>query len=179
MYNQYNLINSKKYYCPILMDILLLRHGESCQQVNASKFERYCDPILSEFGVSRSQEAGLHLNLDKIDLVCSSPMIRSIETAFFMTGGKKDVVVLPYLREVDSHSKTSEQVDKTLPLKSIKIQTEYLEKTGMVDKIHFDLVEDESKRRAFGDIDVFLDWFLTEFDKIFGVDEIPIGRIKG
>ena len=95
--NNVNILNLNFYY---------VRHGYSCANMKhdlskskdlgfvnhiKSKFDQIIvkDPNLSSYGINNCLIANkelkkLELTSDKIDFICSSPLVRAIETAYLM-----------------------------------------------------------------------------------------------
>ena len=112
------------------MKLYLIRHGLSCGNLMAHKdihlaplnaFNR--DPLLTEVGVQQSKKCSdfidNKLNL-KPDLVISSALIRSIETALHMFP-KSDVHIIPYISE---KNKTLENIPCSINHQKQRIQKE-------------------------------------------------------
>lgn len=185
----------------IIPSFIFIRHGESCQNLlrslkhfnkvvsyNREKLENTLkDPQLSDVGVTESKRIGIELRdwIEKNNLnvrfVCSSPMIRAIETAVYMTGEATDknipVFVMPYLREIDMHSKiiTTKSTDSIYPLRTIEEQKEYLKKTGILDRVRFDYVDKKkSKRNQPGDIYSFIKYFIKKSIINFADNDVVI-----
>lgn len=166
-----------------LVNFVFLRHGESCQQViykhitdkikKHELFETYTDPPISDSGVIDSIEIGekyskLFSNgkfgktIDSFDIIGCSPMLRAIETAYFMSLQYKpnNIYVYPFLRECRkcNETDTAEILNKLWPMRSINDQKNYLEKEG-IHNINFKYVDNNNDREAYGNISIFLDWF--------------------
>lgn len=154
----------------------------------------YADPELSPLGVDASTHNGciiakiirnMHkvtgnekLNVGKIDIVACSPLIRSMETAYFMTRTWKNppstIFVMPHLREIDeaSDDKFSKKsrynidMEPAYAMKSIPAQKEYLRQKGILQYFDFSFVEDPQyyvARKEPGDVKRFVHWFVTVF----------------
>jgi hypothetical protein len=150
------------------------------------------DPELTEMGVDATIHNGCvvnkilknlkneyndqNLNMDTMNIVGCSPLIRCMETAYYMTRKWKNppskIYVLPLLREIDEHSedknsKASIKRLDTIPsyaMKSIPEQKVYLKSIGLLDYFDFSFVEmNPDKRKAPGDIVDFLFWFGKDF----------------
>lgn len=68
--------------------IFLCRHGHRIDWVNRNwyrKSENRYDPYLSQQGVTQAKMLGRRLKLEKVDVVFSSPYLRAIETANYIT----------------------------------------------------------------------------------------------
>jgi hypothetical protein len=125
-----------------LLNIIWIRHGYSCanrkRDENKSKnfFKRILedkhynipDPQLHEIGIEQAKDLAENFNkkfLGKIDLICSSELLRSIETAqVFSThldDSKKSsnlsdkVLILPFINE-----KTTSSTEDNIPTKIFK-----------------------------------------------------------
>lgn len=149
------------------------------------------DPELSEIGVDASLKNGYIIKqiFNKMDIVegintkgptivgCS-PLIRSMETAYYMTREwstpPSKIYVLPLLREIDEsskdkYSKKSRQIIDThssYAMKTIKEQKEYLQSVGILDIFDFRFVEkNPTLRTEPGDILEFVKWFNKTINK--------------
>lgn len=145
------------------------------------------DPELTSMGVDVSINNGeiitkiikdisynfnnIKLKMNEINVVGCSPLIRSMETAFFMTRSWKNppnkIYVFPCLREIDEsssdkYSKQSLYRINTLPgyaMKTLEDQKLYLKSVGLLDYFDFSFVENEALRMQPGDISKFIIWF--------------------
>lgn len=111
------------------------------------------------------------LKMSEINVVGCSPLIRSMETAFFMTRSWKNppnkIYVFPLLREIDEgssdkYSRQSLYRINTLPgysMKTIDEQKMYLKSIGILESFDFSFVENEVLRKQPGDILKFIFWF--------------------
>lgn len=138
------------------------------------------DPELTTIGVTASVNNGCvvknilydELDIKHIGVVCCSPLIRCMETAFFFTrkwsSPPKKIYVMPYLREIDEssddiYSQVSIEKIRTTPaysIKSINEQKEYLKSVGILNYFDFSYVENIPEGRIQpGDIKTFLDFF--------------------
>jgi hypothetical protein len=110
--------------------------------------------------------------MDEINVVGCSPLIRSMETAYFMTrkwkNPPKKIYVFPLLREIDEsstdkYSKKSLKTMETTPsysMKTINEQKKYLESIELLDFFDFSFVESNlDLRKEPGDIVKFINWF--------------------
>ena len=185
------------------INFTFVRHGLSC--INAKRTLSYTtkldkrilrnvldldDPHLSQMGVETSVNNGkvienimfnIHkfsnIKIDTVDLVGCSPLIRSMETAYYMTRNwktpPKKIVIFPLLREldesaVDPYSKYSKNILQSVPgysMKEIREQKEYLKSIGILDFFDFSIIEMESELRTEpGNIQKFIEWFDESID---------------
>jgi hypothetical protein len=150
------------------------------------------DPELTTIGVDVSINNGCIINkilknlsnltelskydFDIINVVGCSPLIRCMETAYYMSRKWKNppnkIYVFPLLREIDEHSdnKYSKESLKKIDyepsyaMKDIKRQKEYLKSIGILDYFDFSFVEKFPKeRKEPGDIVKFTNWFNINF----------------
>jgi broad specificity phosphatase PhoE len=141
------------------------------------------DPELTPMGVSASIHNGCILStilkkrtpqIEKMHIVGCSPLIRSMETAYYMTRKWKNppqkIFVFPYLREIDESSddkyssKSRKIIDQepAYAMKSIAEQKEYLKSQGILEFFDFTYVEQFSDgRQEPGDIKQFMKWFIN------------------
>jgi hypothetical protein len=180
-------------------NFIFVRHGQSCN--NAQRALRYTtfldakllksilnfnDPHLSQLGVESSTNNGKvienifkniykfnpRLKIDKINLIGCSPLIRSMETAYFMSRTWENppdtIYVFPILRELNESAVDPYTIDskKRLDLvpgyymNNIDEQKEYLRKIGILDFFDFSMVESELElRKEPGNIQQFIEWF--------------------
>ena len=169
------------------INFIFIRHGESCQNLVGNLYSKdnpkynkllhkFMDPVLSDTGITDSIKAGLLLkknlakyNINKINFIAASTMIRAIETAYFMTFNsnyqKNTLInVCPYLRE--THTPDSvKQTNKSFPLKTLTEQKHYF-KSKKINNINFNNVlgknDKDDKfyiRETPGDIKRFIKWF--------------------
>lgn len=116
------------------------------------------------------------LNMNEINVIGCSPLIRSMETAYFMSRNwvnpPQKIYVFPLLREIDESSKNkysqrSFQTMETTPsyaMKSIIEQKKYLRSIGILDTFDFSFVEQyPDLRREPGDVSNFIDWFIIKY----------------
>lgn len=157
------------------------------------------DPVLTNVGVEASIYNGCIVNkilkrlssiynnkllsMDTFNVVGCSPLIRCMETAYYMTRKWKNppnkIYVFPLLREidessVDKYSEESREIIRITPsysIKTIQEQKEYLRNLGILDSFDFSFVETYPKERIEpGDIKVFMKWFAQEFMKLLHTD---------
>lgn len=193
-----------------------VRHGYSCTNagshfvkqnlIDTSEYYDYLeknkDPELTPVGVDASINNGCiiskiikslykltgkeELKIDKINIVGCSPLIRCMESAYYMTRNWNNppnkIFVFPLLREIDErsddkYSNKSRNIMETNPsyaIKSINDQKKYLQKLGILKYFDFTFVEKFPKlRKEPGDINEFIHWFnkfivplFVESDKI-------------
>lgn len=177
------------------VNFVFIRHGESCQQVAFNNirdpeiynkfFVKFTDPTISDNGVIDSIDAGKQyvekfsngtvagIKFDNFDIIGCSPMLRTIETAYFMTLDYKPekIFVFPFLRECArcNETDTKEYLDTQWPLRSITEQQTYL-LNEKITNIDFKHVLDNPDRESPGNIKIFMDWFgknlnLNEYSK--------------
>lgn len=177
------------------INFVFIRHGQSCQNLLSQVrlkdtttarmlFDKYADPTLSDKGIRDSIKAGEKLKkyglnstsckcdivIDNFDIVGSSPMIRSIETGYYMNGGngsssnnsKTVVYPFPFLREISKDTAngrdTVDHLNKVFPIKSIQEQKEYFEHEGI--PVNFKYVANQN-RYSPGDLTQFIHWFCS------------------
>lgn len=153
------------------------------------------DPVLTEIGVEASIYNGCivnkilrnlstftnkkELDMNTFNVVGCSPLLRSMETAYYMTRKWKNppdqIYVFPLLREIDEssidkYSEKSKEIIRITPsysMKTIKEQKEYLRGLGILDKFNFSFVEAfPTERIEPGDIKEFIKWFGLYFIKL-------------
>jgi broad specificity phosphatase PhoE len=177
---------------------------QSDQRAFISKHDALKDPLLAPMGVDASIQNGcvvskvvknIHittedpdLEIKDINVVACSPLLRSMETAYYMTRRWKNppnkIYVVPYLREIDerSNNKYSEKSLKVIDLepsylmKPIEVQKEHLRKEGILDYFDFRFVEDQAVRKTPGDIKMFMSWMSDTLVKINNIN-IPVVNV--
>lgn len=174
----FNLKENETNNEEIKVNFVFLRHGYGCHQAaDTFGFSIEDDPGLSKLGVDttivngRSYMKNLKERnlIQKFDAILSSPMIRCIETAYFIKylwkDSPKDIFVAPYLREIrNGYTYNSTQLDRYYPLKSIEEQKEYLKTIKINDSIKYYFVEKfQQERKEPGDIIMFSLWFAKHF----------------
>lgn len=197
---------------------IFIRHGQGCHNIitglKNGGFLRYndaldfmgqgikkelalIDPQLTNVGINITKKNAKVLkkvlenrNIKKIDLVLSSALIRTIETAFYtkrVFDYNKRIYVSPFLREVDESSKNpksekSRQVIDTIPayaMKPVSVQQSYFVGEGIIDHISYNYL-DPHLRKEPGDITDFINWFLSsrlykkKLIELNGVNELNI-----
>lgn len=192
-------------YRQVNVNFAFVRHGYGCHNAmrplymnkvienkSLKSLNILSDPELTELGVDASIHNGCvitkllknlwkmmgneKLKFDTVNLVCCSPLIRSMESAFYMTrkwrNPPEKIYVFPYLRELDESSKdkySSESIQNidSIPsysMKSLNEQKEYLRSEGLLDFFDFSFVESNIQgRNEPGDIQVFVKWFQDVF----------------
>ena len=145
----------------------LVRNGELSK--NGAKDIKGIDPVLSVVGVKASKHNGKILDkilkqifrfsnnpsfkMENFDIVGCSPLLRSMESAYFLTRSWKNpptkIYVFPLLREIDesSNDKYSKQSIKRINnipgymILDIPEQKRYLSNLGILDYFDFQLFE--------------------------------------
>ena len=162
----------------------LYQHGTITREDADSFLGIVSDPELTPLGVDVSVHNGSIISklvkskfdIDTINVVGTSPLLRSMETAYYMTRNwdnpPNKIYVFPYLREIhehsdDKYSKESRKYIETSPsyaMKSISEQKELLKQQGILEFFDFSFVEwNEKLRKEPGDINVFTNWFSKHF----------------
>jgi hypothetical protein len=149
-----------------------VRHGEGCHnflrtvrkkmEVDNYREASYeiDDPELTKSGIMISQFNGKRVRkqipTENVTFVCCSPLIRSMETAYYMTRLWKDrpkkIYIVPYLREIDENTlvfgdKNSPQSRKIIDemgvykMKSLDDQKRYLQNLGILKYFDFSFIE--------------------------------------
>lgn len=150
------------------------------------------DPELTEIGLKASISNGNIINkvikslnknfknkkliMDEMNVIGCSPLIRSMETAYFMSkewvNPPNKIYVFPLLREIDEsstdkYSNKSRETMETTPsyaMKSISEQKKYLRSIGLLELFDFSFVEKYSElRKEPGDIPEFINWFIVNY----------------
>jgi len=183
------------------INFAFVRHGHGCHNalkplrnyklISSTKEFNNIDPELSPLGVDASIRNGCIISniirnihqvvpnaeqIDNIDIVGSSPLIRAMETAYYMTRNwktpPKKIFVLPILREIDEgaidkysfESFDTMNKEPVYAMKTIKQQKAYLESQGILQYFDFSYVEKYiSQRIEPGDIRHFIRWFVENF----------------
>ena len=183
-------------------DIISVQDALSFSGKNKSIVKPMIDPVLTQIGVDASIHNGCvmskiiksidkilkssydlnendnSMKIDSIHVIGCSPLIRCMETAYYMTRSwanpPSKIYVFPFLREIDesSNNKFSYQSKLTMEskpfyaMKSIEEQKKYLERLGILNFFDFSFVEIFKKeRKEPGDISNFIKWFVTFFLK--------------
>ena len=166
-------------------------------QENSGNIIPLNDPVLTNIGVEASIYNGCIINkifksisdnepavmLDTFNVVGCSPLIRCMETSYYMTRKWKNppnkIYVFPLLREidessVDKYSQQSKEIIRVTPsysIKSIQEQKDYLRTLGILDSFDFSFVETFPKERIEpGDIKEFISWFAKYFMTLLNTD---------
>jgi len=179
----------------MFINFVFIRHGESCQQLIKrdkdfnEKINLLYDPELSNNGEINSIRSGefLHnvlekgiftydvrqyslkdkveLKIDNFDIIGCSSMLRSIETAYYMSLLYKPskIYVFPYLRECyDCSGQTTINIgreNEIFKLKTIDQQKKELQKKN-INNINYKYVTENNLREKPGHIENFLNWFI-------------------
>ena len=179
-----------------IINFVFIRHGESCQNLVYRKIvdieqkrklmARFYDPTLSDAGKTNSINAGIKLkvHLDKgvfpdnmsgelnkidvsdFDVIGSSPMIRAMETSYYMTCSTyplNKIYVFPYLREISTKNNTRVYLDEKMPMKTLSEQQYYLKSENILDSFEFKYVQGDNRYEP-GDISNFVEWFTNNFE---------------
>jgi hypothetical protein len=163
--------------------------------------KEFADPELTPLGVEASIHNGCVVSktirrlskilnntkyeISSVNIVGCSPLIRSMETAYYMTRKWKNppnkIYVFPHLREInesegsDIYSKESYDIMETVPayaMKTIQEQKDHLRRHGMLEYFDFTFVENDEKRRKMpGDIKMFIGWFMKNFITLLDIDK--------
>lgn len=187
------------------VNFAFLRHGHGCHNAVRSLLENEqitredysnmlgitADPELTPIGVDASVRNGcvvakilrnIHvlehdpsLNMQSVNIVGSSPLLRCMETAYYMTrkwqNPPSKIYVFPHLREIDEssrdiYSSESRRRMDTIPsyaMQTIEEQKERLREAGILEYFDFSFVEEDSDalvaRKEPGDVEKFIDWF--------------------
>lgn len=118
-------------------------------------------------------------DIESFDFVATSPLIRAMETAYFMSSKWKHkpqkISVFPYLREIDERIFTNKTITKysepfvyknapPYAIKTIEEQKEYIKNTFPETEYDFSFVEQNPQGRENpGDINLFINWFYSNF----------------
>lgn len=158
------------------------------------------DPVLTNVGVEASVYNGCvikqllnkiskkynnpKLDFKNIDIIGCSPLIRCMETAYYMTRKWSNppsvIYVFPLLREIDEssddiYSEKSRRIMDVTPsynMKTITEQKEYLKSIGILDYFDFTFVEIFNKEREEpGNIETFSVWFGKFFIPYYNIKE--------
>lgn len=186
------------------INYVFLRHGYGCHNAVPRLLQKnviprndnlqQVDPELSQLGVDATIRNGCaiskiltkldkltkkdYFQIRKMNIVGCSPLIRSMETAYFMTRRWKTppnkIYVFPLLREIDErsddiYSPESRHVIDIVPsyaMKSIEEQKQYLSSRGILHYFDFSFVERQPDlRKEPGSIEKFTLWFQNIFLK--------------
>lgn len=193
-----------------IVNYAFIRHGFGCHNSIKSLYSQniltkkqikdaeYTDPELTPLGVDASISNGCIVNktlkkltvnipdklvnFNEINIVGCSPLIRSMETAYFMSRQWSDpptkIYVFPYLREIDESSNDKftnmsfirMETEPSYAMKTIEEQKAYLLAKGILQFFDFSFIENNSfERKAPGDIPMFMTWFAKSFLPLFHV----------
>jgi broad specificity phosphatase PhoE len=180
------------------VNYVFVRHGYGCHNaikplyehgtINREDYNSFLgitsDPELTPLGVDMSVHNGLiisklikdNMNIETINVVGTSPLLRSMETAYYMTRDWENppnkIYVFPFLREIDEHSNDKYssksrkymEISPSYAMKPIKEQKKLLKKQGILQYFDFSFVEwNEKLRKEPGDIITFANWFSEHF----------------
>jgi len=175
------------------VNYVFVRHGQGCHNVANSFYKEsiigerpiQVDPELTDVGVDASIQNGCHIskvlknnfNINTINIVGCSPLLRCMETAYYMTrkwvNPPRKIFVFPHLREIDESYKTNKysmssyEIMEKVPsyaMKTIAEQKFYLLSKGILQFFDFTYVERFSKERKLpGDLASFMTWFSRHF----------------
>ena len=158
------------------------------------------DPVLTELGVDASIRNGCIIskvlqslyklkenpdfNMDVINIVGCSPLIRCMETSYYMTrkwtNPPNKIYVFPHLRELDESSSNPYSLESkqrlntvsAYAIKTLSEQKDYLKKIGLLEYFDFTFVEKfQQERLEPGSIRNFLIWFFKKFIPNFQVNK--------
>lgn len=85
--------------------VYLIRHGQGCHQLEPTSQNQYLpDPALTEEGIARCKYFAKHFpESANLDLICASPLQRTIQTAKYTFAERLEkiapIVLLPYAQE--------------------------------------------------------------------------------
>lgn len=168
--------------------------NETAYKLVHEETPNFTDPELTELGIDASIYNGCivskyiralknlppkeRFDISTIHVVGCSPLIRCMETSYYMTrkwgNPPNKIYVFPFLREInesssDKYSKESIQIMNTEPsyaMKTLKEQKEYLKSEGILDFFDFSFVENNwYDREQPGDIKNFVTFFVKKFVK--------------
>ena len=176
-----NLVQSKIIKAS---DAMALKSHKEVKTIFNSNIQPLDDPVLTHLGVTASIHNGCVINkvftqvydINKINIIGCSPLIRAMETAYYMSrkwiNPPTKIYVLPFLREIDEGSSdkfSNSSIEKinTTPgysMKSLQEQKAYLDKLGILNYFDFSFVEAFPEERLQpGDIKNFLKWFANYY----------------
>lgn len=180
-----NLVKGKVVTTEQARDLLGYTETKSKTKPNLTPM---VDPVLTPMGVDASINNGCvvskvirsltkvtgkdRLQMDPINIVGSSPLIRCMETAYYMTrkwdNPPDKIYVFPLLREIDEGS-TDKYSPKSIhtmntvtsyAMRPLSEQKAYLKKIGILQYFDFTFVEKfPDQRLEPGDVKQFLIWF--------------------
>jgi len=181
------------------INFAFIRHGFGCHNYinNFNKeirdqYSNKVDPVLTGLGKQASVSNGEviadilkslsfftkdpRLQINTIHIIGCSPLIRCMETAYYMTrewhNPPKKIYVFPFLREIDegSDNKYSNvsryNIDNisSYAMATINEQKDYLQSQGILEFFDFSFIEFYYKERNEpGDIPTFINWFNNSF----------------
>lgn len=179
-------------------DIITVQDAQSFSGKNKSALKPMIDPVLTQVGVDASIHNGCviskilksidkilkssydlndsDIKIDSIHVIGCAPLIRCMETAYYMTRSwvnpPSKIYVFPFLREIDESSNNKFSLESRITMdskpfyamKSIEEQKKYLERLGILNFFDFSFVEMfQKERKEPGDIGNFVKWFITYF----------------
>jgi broad specificity phosphatase PhoE len=157
-----------------IINFVFIRHGESLHNAIAGSItdpvieedliRSLVDPSITQNGVLNSLYTSIQIDsfmrkhfksFYGFDIICSSPMIRAIETAHYMCVENEAIYVMPHLREISGEpGDTARYLDRIFPIKDLKDQKKELESKGINVSYKYVL-----KSREPGNIITFIKWF--------------------
>lgn len=97
--------------------VLLIRHGET-QWNRDQRIQGHLDVGLSERGLEQARQLAVVLRRERIDVIYSSDLQRARITAEFLSGGEREIIVDPRIREANMgrfQGLTSDEIRATYP----------------------------------------------------------------
>lgn len=183
-----------------IINFIFTRHGYGCHNAirpltessiltseNFKKMKNSLkDPELTKIGVEATIGNGRiisdilteKLNINNVNIVGCSTLIRSMESAYYMTrkweNPPEKIYVFPLLREIDESSSNKYSVKSRLTMdntdsyamKTIQEQKEYLKSINILEYFDFTFCEKKNfihLRKEPGDIKIFTQWFINIF----------------
>jgi len=174
--------------------IEFVSHGASSkwQKIKSYKHAIMSDPELDNMGFSQCQVAGKNIK-EKVQIVLTSPLLRSVETTVAMIGkDAKSIILMPYISEIIGKRKRSGITtgrDNALsnPSRQERLMKENeFVNSSFIEKVNYQYVTN-AKQTSFisiankGDLSQFLIFLGGEFSEILaisGVTLVPDERIK-
>ena len=187
------------------INFVFTRHGYGCHNAVRPLLENrllskkdlnkldFKDPELTNIGVETTIENGLiisellttKLNINNINIIGCSSLIRSMESAYYMTrkwvNPPEKIYVFPLLREIDEDTDNKYSVKSRLTMdntdsyamKTIQEQKAHLLSKGILEFFDFTFCEKknfEHLRKEPGDVELFTEWFVNIF--------LPLNKIR-